>query len=409
MNANAQVISDKSGYALSAPGVTAIANSIWNSLTSGYTAAGSFGLLLGTGSSVVSPSSVTAIVNGVWNALSASYVGAGSMGAILSALNTNVSLNLNTLASQASVNSLATAVAGLATQASLSAVFPILGTPVNGSLAADITQVKSDTGTINSRLTAMRAANLDNLNASIAALATQTSINSILGLIGTPLTSVSGDIAAVKADTFAIASNYTAGRAAKLDNLDAAVSSVASQALLTEVYELLGTPAHTTVSADVAALATVLATLPTASAIWAYTTRSLNTTVNANVNLSALATASQLAAAEAAILAAINAFEVVSSVSLDPNSGIATALVWLTLSNATVPNPDSATAQIYNSAGSLILDLGSQTSATPGGVFEFQQGGASAVLPANQSFTLRTSVTMGSNTFNGTKAFTTFA
>jgi hypothetical protein len=407
VNANTQVNSDKAGYALSGSALTDIANAIWNSMTVNYTSAGSYGLLLGTASTVVAPSSVSAIVAGVWNALSSSYLASGSMGAVLASLNTNVSVNLSTLATQAAVASLAATVASLATQSSVNSIFPILGSPVNGSLALDTAAVKSDTGTLVSRLTAGRAGNLDYLTGPLSAAATQSSVNSIIGLLGTPVVSVSADLASVKSNTQELSTNYTAGRAANLDNLDAAVSTRATQSLVSSIYALLGTPA-TTIAGDIANLATTLATLPTASQIWAYSTRSLNVTVAATVDLSALATASQLTATEAAILSAINAYKVQSTVSVDPNADTVTALVWLTLENQIVSAPTSASAQIYNAAGTMVLDLGTQTSYTPGGIFEFQAGGAIELLPANQSYTLRSTVVQTPYSFTGTKGFTTF-
>lgn len=87
--------------------------------------------------------------------------------------------------------------------------------------------------TLLSRLTSQRALNLDNLDALVSSRLASASytapdnatIATIDGKLGTPVTSVSADIASVKSDTGTLITRLTSGRAANLDNLDATITS----------------------------------------------------------------------------------------------------------------------------------------------------------------------------------------
>lgn len=80
------------------------------------------------------------------------------------------------------------------TQTAIAAVSTKLGTPVSGSVSADVAAVRVQTDKI-----------------------------------GSPVTTVAGDLAAIKADTGGLRTDYTGTRAAKLDNLDVAVSTRESE------------------------------------------------------------------------------------------------------------------------------------------------------------------------------------
>lgn len=110
-----------------------------------------------------------------------------------------------------------------------------LGTPAGVSVSADIAAVKSDSGTLVSRLTAQRAVNLDNLDAAITSREAETDASArytnLQTKLGTPAgASVSADIAAVKSDSGTLVARLTAQRATNLDFLDVAISSRESEA-----------------------------------------------------------------------------------------------------------------------------------------------------------------------------------
>lgn len=120
-----------------------------------------------------------------------------------------------------------------------------LGTPVGASVSVDIASVKSDTNTLNTtKITTTRANNLDNLDTTITSRLATTTFNTVTG---TPVTSVSADIAAVKSDT-------TSTKSTVDTNLNATVASRATQVSVDAVNTKLGTPAGVSVSADIAAV-----------------------------------------------------------------------------------------------------------------------------------------------------------
>ena len=94
-----------------------------------------------------------------------------------------------------------------------------IGTPTGASVSADIVAVKAVEDTINTKIGSPVAT----LATDIAAIkAVDDTINT---KIGTPDVTVSADIASVKSDSNSLRIDYTTLRAAKLDNLDATVSS----------------------------------------------------------------------------------------------------------------------------------------------------------------------------------------
>ena len=139
--------------------------------------------------------------------------------------------------------------------------------------ATEVVEYESKLDTLLSRLTPTRATNLDNLDATVSSRATQVSVdavptnpllvndsrlnnldatissrasqstvNTVDSKLGTPVTSVSADIAAIKTDSAAINTK-----------VDVTVSSRASQATINIVNTKIGTPV-TTVSGDIAAV-----------------------------------------------------------------------------------------------------------------------------------------------------------
>ncbi len=175
--------------------------------------------------------------------------------------------------------------------------FTRLGTPAGASHAADVAAVKADTGALRTDYTSARAAKLDNLDAAVSTRSTYagadtpgtgTLLTRIPGTVqpqtgdsyarlGAPAgASHAADVAAVKVDTGGLRTDYTTVRAAKLDNLDATVSSRSTYAgtdtagvtaLLGRIpgvvqpqtgdsFARLGAPAGASLAADVAGVKT---------------------------------------------------------------------------------------------------------------------------------------------------------
>jgi len=203
-----------------------------------------------------------------------------------------VSVSADIAALQTTSNTINTKIgtpAGASLSADVAAIFSRIGAPAGASVSADIAAVKADTATLTSRLTSGRATNLDNLNATVSSRSTQTSVDAIQAdtddiqaKIGTPVAtlatdiagvqttanaintklgtpagaSVSADIAAVKADTATLTSRLTSGRATNLDNLDATVSSRATQTSVNGIQSDIDTlePTITGIASDTATL-----------------------------------------------------------------------------------------------------------------------------------------------------------
>lgn len=201
-------------------------------------------------SSALATSAVTEIVSGVWDASLASYVVAGSMGAnanlIDDILADTDSLDTTKITTGRANNldNIDATVSTRATQTSVNGIITTLGTPV-ATVSADLASVKSDTNSLNAtKITTTRANNLDNLNATVSSRATQTSVDTINTKVGTPVSSVSADIAAVKADSGSIKTQtdqlaFTSGR------VNASLSTTQEDAIVDKVWdEAQGT--HTT-------------------------------------------------------------------------------------------------------------------------------------------------------------------
>jgi hypothetical protein len=208
-----------------------------------------------------------------------------------------------------------------------------IGSPTGASLAADLAAVKTDlasgvylatsvhtviagdvtTALTNQGLTTVRTAKLDALDANITSRSTYTGtdtagVTSLLSRIGAPVgASLSADLAAVKADmdaglpisagshvaialdvtTSLTALGVTSARTAKLDNLDAAITSRSTYAGgdtsgTTSLLTKIGTPVGASISADLAAVKTDMdAGLPLASGTHAAITADVTSALTA--------------------------------------------------------------------------------------------------------------------------------
>ena len=181
----------------------------------------------------------------VWDQLKSAHTGAGTFG---QALQANVDVNTSTLAPASTalstvqwtngrasnLDNLDTTVSSRATQSSVNAI------PTNPLLTTD--------------------SRLNNLDATISSRATASAVAGLISTVGIPAgASVSADIASVKSDTSGLRTDYTTARAAKLDDLDATISSRASQSSVNAIPTTpqLAATALTQYNALIAALGNV--------------------------------------------------------------------------------------------------------------------------------------------------------
>jgi hypothetical protein len=216
----------------------------------------------------LTPSDISSIVTAVWEEMASSHTNAGTFGRYLDAQvstrSTQSSVNniptTPLLASDARLNTLDANISSRATQASVNSVAAILGTPAGSSMSSDIAAVKADTGDLESKLTSARASNLDNLDATISSRpsgadytsARASSLNNLDATVSSRSTQAS--VNAAQASLSAIPTNPLLTSDSRINNLDATISSRATAASLASLASTVGTPAGASVSADIASV-----------------------------------------------------------------------------------------------------------------------------------------------------------
>jgi hypothetical protein len=206
VNANAQLVSDKTGYALSSVAEASVVGKVWDEAVAGHATAGSTGKALSDAAAGASPASVA---DAVWDESRAAHVAVGSFGEALDAKITSRATQADLAAIVASVAAMELKVDQVINQTDA----PAIENAVWDSSKSGHTGVGSFGESNQGNLTTGRAALLDNLSRLDVAVSTRAD--------GT----TAGDILA---DTNALELRLTAPRAANLDNLDAAVSSRAT-------------------------------------------------------------------------------------------------------------------------------------------------------------------------------------
>lgn len=245
VRAQADVVVDKTDYSLSTAGVGAVADGVWDEPMAGHLTAGTTGEKLNNGDA---STDIPALADAVWDEARSGHVAAGSFGeALQGVLSTTRAGNLDNLdatitSRQSEANASARATNNQTehdtTQSLLTNVQSTLGTPVGASLSADLVAIKGDTSTIDTKI----GTPVTSVSGDIAAVdAKATTINgkadTIISTLGTPVgASLSVDIAAIKGDTSAIK--------AKTDSLSFTGSYVNAQVKVSEDktgYQLLNT------------------------------------------------------------------------------------------------------------------------------------------------------------------------
>jgi len=198
--AKAEVVSDKTGYSLSSGAEDSLVDKVWDEALAGHATAGTAGKYLQDAGGAASPAS---IADAVWDEARAGHLAAGSFGeALQGVLSTARAANLDNL--DATISSVSDKV-------DASDIAAAVWNAARATYTAGGSFGESNQG----QLSAARAALLDNLSrldVVVSTRAAQTTVDTING------------------NTDELESRLTATRAAKLDLLDAAISSRASQA-----------------------------------------------------------------------------------------------------------------------------------------------------------------------------------
>lgn len=272
LNVNAQVVSDKTGYALSTTDKNTLIDLAWNRDLAALNAANSASVFLKTAAANLIPTtSIDAIADAVWDEQRSLHSTLGSFGeAVQGVISDTRAANLDFLDVAVSTRTSETLSLAMAAKlgdptngtfsadlaallADTDAIQMTLGSPVGASLSVDIAAIKADSGTLTSRLTATRATNLDRLDTTVSSRQTsasalsqynalQADLDDVLAKIGTPSVTLADDILAV---------NTKLGTPNGA-NVSADIAAV--QSTVNAVSTKIGTPVGISVSADIAAV-----------------------------------------------------------------------------------------------------------------------------------------------------------
>lgn len=123
--------------------------------------------------------------------------------------------------------------------------------------------------------------------------------------------------------------------------------------------------------------------------------------------ISSRASQTSLDAAKTAILSAVVDRDIIMTTAINPTSDVIEFQVWLIEDGITATNTDSAALEVRDGDGALIFSIATVTTST-NGVFKLTRGSASAVLAANRTYHVITTIVRSPNTYKSTKSFTVF-
>lgn len=315
VNSNAQVVSDKSGYALSSPGITAIVDAVWNEAISSHLNPGTMGLALYDSAynpTALTPTDYQNIANYIWDENRTMHTNPGSFG-------------------------------------------------------------ESNQGVISTN----RANNLDNLNASVSSLATQSTLANGIAAIELAIAGVSDQVVAT----------------AKPSDIASAVAPLATAA---EVATVLGQ------------VNTVIANQFTVVDVWGYATRTLTAPVDVTLDISALATSAQVDASQAAVINALTVWKAHLTCAIDPVTDILTIITWLTQNEQQILDPDQSSVIMVDAQNNTILTVGPDMMVEGNGQFSFTRPNASVVISRNQTYTCQVTIVRGLQTYMALVPITVF-
>lgn len=462
---------ETTGAIVSEISIENIAAAVWDETLSAHVQMGSTGQQLslipltsggGGGGGGITPTDIADIAFAVWDEPLISHNTAGTVGAvenILANFNPDRIANLDNLdAAVSSRNSTVNANANSVTELAAIAAAAAVTNAINSLVETISTRIGIPVTTVSGDIAEI-ATDVDAIETKTAALPIDPASQSA---VLAPLTDILDDILAVQSTANAINAKTTnlpaipANEASvlaipttpllssdsRLTNLDAAISSRATPAdlatlataaglatlqttITTEISAVLAAllPLATTaqINAAVAPLATqillqsvqtavnsIAASALDASQVWNYGIRTLTAPVDTTLDISGLATAVQLAATQAAIIAALPKSECQAVIAIDPVADVLTAEAWMIQDGSPLTDRTSCSINVYNSAGSLIFTMGPNTSPSSQGVFTLVYNSASAVIIRNKAYVAQISITNGVTTKMSLQTFTVF-
>jgi hypothetical protein len=193
----------------------------------------------------------------------------------------------------------------------------------------------------------------------------------------------------------------TVDRILKLDNLDAAVSTRATQSSVNSVSAKIDNILQ--------GLLDLAAEIPSAQNIWEYAVRSLTAPVEvSNIDLSPLATKTDLSDAVDAILSGLNVWEAKGTISLNPATDTLELVAWLAHNGTTVSDATSATVELRDGDDLVVMPPLTDSTISSSGLFKFTRNGASAIILKNRTYVMKITITRGAQTYLGNVSISTY-
>lgn len=417
----------------------------------------------------ITPTDLQNIADKVWNEPKASHNTSGTMGeaqnTIASVKTDTTTLTTNYTATRAAkIDNLDVAVStresealastraanDLAAHATTQSAVAGVNTGVGnantslGALTTSVASVKSDTVAINTKTT--------NLPSDPAGNA---SVTAIVAPVLTAANTAASNTVAIKAKTdnlpatpanqasvLAIPTNPLLSTDTRLNTLDANISSRATPSDLAPLATgAQVTNAQVAIQNDIAGVQTTLAGMPdsgdlasavaplaqeatsntilsqiaavqsgalTAADVWTYGTRGLTESVDANVDVSGLATSAELAAAKADIIAEQKIFEPKLSAVIDQGSDVITVIAWITKNANLLTDATTATIDVRDADDNLIFTMGPGSYTGTHGIFKFTRANASVVLTAGMTYSCHLTINQNSTDYLSVVPLTVF-
>lgn len=325
-----------------------LVDKVWDEPIAGHLAAGTTGSDLHfSATSSLTPQDITDLADGVWNASKSTHNINDTMGHLVNQID---DLQANTDSMDTRLDTIEGDLIEIKQQNTDTQ--ELIGAPVTGTVSGDIAELKSQGTTVVNKVTALPADP-----------ASQNAIASLINTVQSSVDALAVGLVAVKAKT-------------------------------------------DTMPSDPASQSAVIDAIPLPADVWNYVTRSLTEPVDTNTDLSDVVRLSDLATAQAEIVASLDFIESFMNVAVNRDTDILTFQAWLNENGQTVTDADTAVVDVYNSNGTLNFSIGPASPDSPQGVFKLTRANASTVIAKNQGYTAVITITRGLQTLRSIKSFT---
>lgn len=145
-----------------------------------------------------------------------------------------------------------------------------------------------------------------------------------------------------------------------------------------------------------------------AAAVWAAPTRSLNVPVDTTLDISELATKTDLDTLYTELLEGIHTWEAKGSVSYDPSTNSMELVAWLSSNGVTILDATSATVELRDGDENIVIPSMTDSVVSPTGLFKFTKPNANGILLKNRTYVMRINITRGANSYLGNVSISTY-